>query len=151
MPLVHASRARHGHGSLTSVCGCVRMGLRRHQEGTAARGAYVHAALWKMTRTYSSPTRPPSETCLLRANRLGGADGRFAGGNQRDIDRERARKRAEKAGMTKKSSDSNDGQLLKNKQEEYVPPDLRFDPLIPVTRADPSPTAAPRNPAGKRS
>jgi len=41
------------------------------------------------------------------------------GGNQREIDRERARKRAEKAGAAKKNSEGNDGQLLKNKQEAY--------------------------------
>ena len=51
------------------------------------------------------------------ANRVAGA---VAGGNQRDIDRERARKRAEKAGVAKKTGDGNDGQLLKNKQEECV-------------------------------
>ena len=43
------------------------------------------------------------------------------GGNQRDIDRERARKRAERAGGSKKSGDDgNDGQMLKNRQEQCV-------------------------------
>ena len=47
---------------------------------------------------------------------------KYAGGNQRDVDRARSQKRAEKNGSKKKkkSDDGNASQALTNKKEKYV-------------------------------